>query len=95
MDDLDRIKRRIRSLLELAKPGSGATDPERASASAMADKMIAASGLTEADIPEREIERPQPPPPPPPPNRIVIRISSSDSTASSGGFGYWTIFGDA
>lgn len=57
--------RRIRSLLEVAKPGSGATEPERDTAKRLAKSLMDAAGLNERDIPERQIETPKPPPPPP------------------------------
>ena len=58
------IERKVRSLLAVAAEGSGATAPEAATARAMADKLMALHGLTESEIPKREVERRRPPPPP-------------------------------
>jgi hypothetical protein len=64
VSNLDGLKKKIRSLLEVAKPGSGATEPERDTARRLAERLLAANGLTEKDIPEREIaiRRAVPPP---------------------------------
>lgn len=98
MPDADKLKRRVRSLLEVARAGSGATEPERATARALAARILAAHGWTEADIPERLVARAAPPPPPPPPPqsfRVVINIgggfggfgwNTSDSTQTTGGW---------
>lgn len=58
------VLRKVRSLLALAALGSGATEPERASARSKADALMAAHGLREGDIPAREVARAVPPPPP-------------------------------
>lgn len=58
MKDRDRLLRRIRSLLVVSKD-PGATGPERETARRLADQLMAANGLTEADIPERQVERPR------------------------------------
>lgn len=85
---MDAIKRKIRSLLTLAAPGSGATDPERATAKSMADKLLAQHGLRESEIPLREVERR---PPPPPVVEIVIHVGGFRQYGagfSFGGFGF-------
>lgn len=61
----ERLLKRVRSLLTVADPRHGATEPERATARRLADALMAENGLREADVPEREVERAAPPPPPP------------------------------
>lgn len=93
--DIASVKRRVRSLLEVAKPTSGATDAERATAKSLADKLMAAHGLTEADIPQRRLDS-TPPPPPPAPSTVNIYVNgfnfgftfhATDNTS-----GFWTEF---
>lgn len=62
---MDDVKRRVRSLLCLAAAGSGATEAERETAQRLAQQLMAKHGLTEAEIPEREVARRQAPPPAP------------------------------
>lgn len=76
---VEAVKRRVRSLLVLAAPGSGATEPERATARRLADKLMAAYGLHENEIPQRQVEKRPPPPPTPPEYAFVVNI---------GGFGF-------
>lgn len=80
--DTSDVKRRIRSLLEVAKSGSGATEPERATARGLADRLMAAHGWSETDIPQREVEK-RPPPPPP---KFYIFVGANDG--GLGGFGF-------
>lgn len=46
-----KVTNTIRKLLNTAAKGSGATGPERKTARAMADKLMLANGLAEAQIP--------------------------------------------
>lgn len=62
--DLDAVKRKIRSLLEVAKTTSGATEPERLTAKRLADKIMLENDLREWEVPERQVQRAMPPPPP-------------------------------
>lgn len=78
------VLRKVRSLLALAALGSGATEPERASARDKADALMAAHGLREGDIPAREVARSVPPPPVVQP---FVRVFV-------GGFGFSFGFGD-
>ena len=57
---MDAIKRKIRSLLALAAPNSGATDAERATARRLAGRLMRKHGLKEQDIPQRQVEAPRP-----------------------------------
>ena len=50
MGDINDIKRKVRSLLAVAAPGSGATDAERDTARRMADKLMADNGFSEKDV---------------------------------------------
>ena len=65
MADIDAVKRKIRSLLEVAKKTSGATASERGTARRLARSLMKANGLTEEDIPERQVDDYNPPPIPP------------------------------
>lgn len=76
------VVRKVQACLALAAPTSGAPGPERATARAMADKLMAAHDLRESDIPQREVERRPPPPPPPPAFDGVILV------VNVGGFGF-------
>lgn len=100
---IDDAKRKIRGLLALAAPNSGATDGERANARALADKLMSKFGLKKSDIPERQVARPQPAPPPVPPvvEEVIIILEEtnlhfdfssmfgSNNSTTSGGFGNW------
>ena len=57
MADLEAIKRKIRGLLAMAEKDSGATDAEKSTSKALAEKMMAKYGLSENEIPRRSIER--------------------------------------
>ena len=86
---LEDVKRKVRSLLELAKEGSGATEPERLTARALADRIMAKHGLTESDIPEREVEARRPPPPRPAPFFVVNIFTGPDGSSGHGfSFGF-------
>lgn len=82
----ERLLKRIRSLLTVADPRYGATEPERATARRLADALMAENGLREADVPEREVERAAPPPPPT--WTVVVNLGGgfnfNDSTTSQG-----------
>ncbi len=82
---MEGIKRKVRSLLELAAEGSGATEHERATARAMASKLMAKNDLVEADIPKRETER-RMTPPPPSPRSFVSAFDFREVHISVGGF---------
>lgn len=60
MRNLDALLRRIRSLLCVAAPNSGATDAEKVSARSLASRLIKANNLQESDIPERQVALPRP-----------------------------------
>lgn len=54
---LGDIKRKVRSLLALAAAGSGGTDPERATARAMANKLMDTHGLREIDAAPQQLHQ--------------------------------------
>lgn len=56
MADRSDALRKLRACLALAAAGSGATEPERATARAMAGKLMAAYGLQEGDATPREVD---------------------------------------
>jgi len=55
--------RKLQGLRALAAADSGATEAERTSAAALADKLMAEHGLRAEDVPARVVERPRPPAP--------------------------------
>ncbi len=73
---MDDIKRKVRSLLAVAAPGSGATGPERDTAQSLATKLMARHGLKESDIPQRQVEgaRRHAPPPPEYTAKQVVKV---------------------
>lgn len=52
---MDKIKRRIRSLLVVSRD-AGATGPERETAARLARRLMAQHGLAERDVPERVVD---------------------------------------
>lgn len=70
---MDKLKRRVRSLLVVARD-KGATEAERATAKSLAEKLMAMNGWTERDIPERVVGRQENSLPPPEPV-IVVNVS--------------------
>jgi hypothetical protein len=90
---MEAIKRKVRSLLELAAPSSGATEPERATARAMADKLMAKHGLSEADVPRREVAARRPEPPPPPRQAFVFSAGMGGIHINVGGYGSYASAG--
>lgn len=90
MADRADIVRKVQACLALAAADSGALGPERATARAMADKLMAANGLRESDIPKRQVQRASPPPPPAPVFEGVMFVVN---IAGFGGFGGSGVFG--
>lgn len=77
VEKLDDVKRKVRGLLATAAEGSGATDPERATARRLADQLLLAHGLTTADLT-----------PPRPLPRITVTVQTNTTTGWA-----WTFHG--
>lgn len=80
----DKLKRRVRSLLVVARD-PGATNPERMTAQRLANDLMFMHGWTEKDIPERVVSRQENSLPPPAPT-VVVGGYSFDFNTSTGGF---------
>lgn len=85
--------RKVRALLAVAAPKSGATDPERATARAIAAKLVAQHGFT----PEEVAQKPDAPAPraPASPLRpegvvIVVNVGAFRFDPFGNGFGFWS-----
>ena len=89
---MDAIRRKIRSLLAVAAAGSGATDAERETAKRLADALMRKHGLSESDIPHRQVELPRSQPPQYRESQwfVIRRYASADTvtgtTNTSSGF---------
>jgi uncharacterized protein YlxP (DUF503 family) len=52
--DITSVRRKIRGLLRMAAPGSGATEAERATAQSLVGKLMKRYGISEAQLNERD-----------------------------------------
>lgn len=82
---IDDVKRKVRSLLTVAMAGSGATEPERATARQLAAQLMVKYGLNAWDIPERQVER-LPPAPPRPKWTVVVNVNGNNVRFNVGDF---------
>lgn len=81
---MDRILRRVRSLLAMADPKSGATEAERATARSLAGSLMKQNSIKESDVSRRPIA---------PSPYVVVIVSGlggfgSNPTASTGTWEY-------
>jgi hypothetical protein len=56
------VQRKARALMNTAADGSGATDPERATAARLCNRLLESHGMTEADVPRVAAPRRAPAP---------------------------------
>lgn len=79
--------RKVRACLALAAPASNAPEPERATARAMATKLMLEHNLRAEDVRQpAEAPAPRRAPPPPDPGDITIVVNLGGFSFGGGGF---------